>query len=128
MRALLSTLLFAACLMGITQPVWAIDWNPFNNDGDNPVETHLPPPANALETDCEPIRKKINAIYKKPFGIRQLYLPRREYLIAKHRRCRADLAEQEYDYLKHIDVSQPPSLRPLEDEETGLKIPPDTAE
>jgi len=77
------------------------------------VRTYQPPPAEALTTNCEPYRAEAVTLYKKPFFIRPFYEPRRLWLVHKHQQCRHELMSQEYTYLKHADIEQPPSLPKL---------------
>ncbi|HEY9687194.1 MAG TPA: hypothetical protein V6C52_09485 [Coleofasciculaceae cyanobacterium] len=77
------------------------------------VQTYQPPPADAQMTQCEPIRRKIVKINKGSKIGRTLMAPRTAFLTAKHTKCKQRLMDQEFEYLKHVDIEQSPSLPKL---------------
>ena len=83
----------------------------------NEIEIYQPPPADTIIRECDPIKAEIQNIYKKNAFVRTFLIPRREYLLGKHKKCKRRFADQEYDYLKHIEIANP-ALDPLpEDKE-----------
>jgi hypothetical protein len=77
------------------------------------VQTFQPPPADSLALYCEPIRQEAVQLAQKPVLVRWAYEPRRLWLIRRHTDCTSRLMEQEYTYLKHVDIQQAPHLPAL---------------
>lgn len=87
------------------------------------VRTFQPPPEDAVKRYCEPIRLEAVEISKKPRLIRPLFAPRKAQVIRKHQKCVTNLMRQEYQYLKHVDIQQSPSLPKLKTDAPDLKPP-----
>lgn len=80
------------------------------------LQTYQPPPADSLQTYCEPIRQEIVRLQHQSFIPRLFSQPRRTWLINKHRDCKHRIMDQEYTYLKHVDIQQAPKLPALNTE------------
>lgn len=78
------------------------------------LETFQPPPADAIERYCEPIRREVVLLNGKPAAQRLMLQPKILRLIRKHEQCKAEFMQQEMEYLRHVDIQQPPSLPKLE--------------
>lgn len=105
----LACLLLSLAVMLPAEAKW------FGQDKDQPtgIENYEPPAENAMQTQCEPIRQQIVDLNARtPKYARFLIVPQREYLTSKHRKCKTQLMNQEYQYLKHVDVKEP-TLDPL---------------
>ena len=88
------------------------------------IENYEPPSETAEQDQCEPIREKVVSLNKHtPKYLRIFIVPRREYLTNKHRQCKAKLMDQEFQYLKHVDIKNP-SLESLPKEEEAPKQAP----
>ncbi len=74
------------------------------------VQTWQPPPENALALYCDPFRQEAIRLAQKPWVLHPVFLPRRLWLMEKHRDCQSHLMDQEELYLKHVTVQQSPSL------------------
>ena len=80
---------------------------------DKKVETGeiaAPPDTATIEEECGPIREKIGKINNSNPVAVTLQIPRREWLLAKNKRCMQKWGQQEFDYLRSVDVkpkSQP---------------------
>lgn len=85
------------------------------------VQTYQPPPINGLALYCDPIRKKAAEISRKPALLRVLYIPRKNWLIAEHSKCKVRVMAQEGEYLKHVNIQQPPSLPVLKTEPSSAE-------
>jgi hypothetical protein len=83
------------------------------------VQTFQPPPADSLALYCEPIRQEAVQLAQKPVFVRWAYEPRRLWLIRRHTDCTSRLMEQEYTYLKHVDIQQAPHLPTLKLDEAS---------
>ncbi|MEB3286291.1 MAG: hypothetical protein VKJ04_02190 [Vampirovibrionales bacterium] len=82
----------------------------FKKDKEKPpeIENFEPPSEDAFITQCDPIRQQVvNLNDKTPKYLRIFIVPRREYLQHKHRRCKARVMNQEFQYLKHVDIKNP---------------------
>jgi hypothetical protein len=82
-------------------------------DASEKVRTYQPPPADSMRDYCEPYRKQASDLtyvswWKKPFVI-----PQRNWAIHQHQKCTGNLMQQEWEYLRHADIQQPPSLPKL---------------
>jgi hypothetical protein len=77
------------------------------------VQTFQPPSADSLTLYCEPIRQEAIRLAQKPRLVRWAYEPRRLWLIRRHIDCNSRLMDQEYTYLKHVDIQQAPHLPAL---------------
>jgi hypothetical protein len=110
----LAVLLAVSCLLLTAMPQ-AEAW-PFGKkakeakEAVQKVQTYQPPPADAQMTQCEPIRRKIVKINKGSKITRTLMSPRTAFLVSKHTKCKQRLMDQEFEYLKHVDIEQSPSL------------------
>lgn len=82
-------------------------WKFWDKSDEPEIEVFQPPPADTLERECGPIKQDIQDIYRKNAVMRHLLIPKREYLLAKHERCKKNFADQEYKYLKHIEIANP---------------------
>jgi hypothetical protein len=77
------------------------------------LQTYQPPAATSLSTQCDPYRQEVILLKHKPLLFRPLFTPRRLYLMDKHKKCIDRLMDQEYLYLKHVEIQQAPSLPPM---------------
>ncbi len=108
----LATVLLGVMLFVVVPSSWAI-W-PFKKKDKPPaIENYEPPAFDAKERECEPIRQEIRDIYSKSPAAKAFLIPKREYLLSKHRKCVERILTQEYEYLKHADVANP-TLEKLE--------------
>ena len=82
-------------------------WKFWDKSDEPEIEVFQPPPADTLERECGAIKRDIQDIYRKNVVTRHLLIPKREYLLAKHERCKKRFADQEYKYLKHIEIANP---------------------
>lgn len=81
------------------------------------IENYEPPDENAFELQCEPIRRKILDLNEKVPKYAHIFIvPQREILMARHRDCKQRIMDQEFQYLKHVDIRNP-SLPPLDVDE-----------
>jgi hypothetical protein len=87
----------------------------------DPVQTYQPPPPEAQETNCEPIRQKILTMNRRPFIAKLLSRPRVVMLKNDHRECILGIKQQQIEYLRHVDNPQAPSLPPLNVDEVETK-------
>lgn len=116
-RIATSALLVGLILMSAAMPQ-ADAW-PFKKKPDpaeeaaKKVQTYEPPPTDAIATHCEPIRQKIVKINRSGWFGRTIQAPRRSVLLYKHNQCKDEFMTQEFEYLKHVDIQQPPSLPKL---------------
>ncbi len=79
-------------------------------DAAEQLETFQPPPPDAIERYCEPIRKEVVLLNSRSRVERILLHPRIVMLKREHEKCKADLMKQQLEYLRHVDIRQPPSL------------------
>jgi hypothetical protein len=87
------------------------------------IQTYQPPPADSLQVYCEPIRLEVVRLSRQSFIPRLFSGPRRAWLVRKHRDCKHRIMDQEYTYLKHVDIQQAPQLPSLK---TQPEAPADT--
>lgn len=95
---------------------------------EDPVRTYQPPAINGLQLYCEPFRQEAALLAHKPRLLRIFYQPRRSWLIGQHTKCKANLMQQEKDYLEHVDVQQAPSLPKLKSDAPATETPSLTKE
>lgn len=95
----------------------------WEKDDEPEIEVFQPPPVDTLERECGAIKLEIQTIYRKNFLMRHLLIPRREYLLAKHEQCKKNFADQEFKYLKHIEIANPklPELEENASDETNTE-------
>jgi hypothetical protein len=88
------------------------------------IQTYQPPPDNALQLYCEPIRNEIVALSHKPKFLSLAYKPRMVWLMHEHEKCKTSLMEQERQYLKHVDIQQSPELPKIKTDATPVDKTP----
>ena len=122
MRSLkLSTLSLSLLCVGLAlsatvpaaQAKWGSQKKKAEQEAVEKVRTYQPPPPEAITRYCEPYRAEAAQIYEKGILARFFYGPRRMWLMHEYQKCRSELMNQEYVYLKHADIEQSPSLPKL---------------
>ncbi len=116
--SLLSLLVFL--ILGTPLTAHAL-W-PFSKFSHSQTTPHTPPPADAMETTCDPIRQKVVRLNQKNKLIHPFYRPRIGHLKNKYNRCTQTFRDQEYEYLKHAQVR--PNQPPLGSQEESKKTQP----
>lgn len=92
------------------------------------VQTFQPPPDNAIKLYCEPYRVKAVKLNQKPRLLKIFYAPRISWLVHKNRECKNKIMDQEYTYLKHVDIEQSPRLPKLKTDPVPSSGAPDHAQ
>jgi len=101
--------LMAFCLLAAPSHAW-----PKKKEKGPDIENYEPPAPDAMDMQCDPIRRKIVDLNEKVPKYAHIFIvPQREILMARHRSCRERLMNQEFQYLKHVDIRNP-SLAPLD--------------
>jgi hypothetical protein len=90
-----------------------------DRDKSDMVQTYQPPPPEAAETECEPIRQKVLRLNRRPFMVKFFSLNRLRTARLKddHKDCLLGIKQQQIEYLRHVDKPQAPSLPPLKVDE-----------
>ncbi len=117
----LCLLLFSAQLQLTAHAVW-----PFDLLASKTEEDFKPPAADEMELKCDPIRQKIVKLNQKNKVIHPFYRPRIGLLKNKYNRCTQKFRDQEYKYLKHVQVT-PASEKKIETSDDKPAASPDLA-
>lgn len=88
-------------------------------DASDKVRTYQPPPADAMKDYCEPYRKRASDLTILPWWQKPFVIPQRNWAIHQHQKCTDNLMQQEWEYLRHADIQQAPSLPKLRVDETA---------
>lgn len=83
---------------------------------DTRTEKDCPPPApDAIEKQCEPIRQHIARLNQRKYLVHFATRPWIGHLQDQYTQCLITIKQQEYDYLKHVQLTHPE----LEDQNTA---------
>jgi hypothetical protein len=112
-------LLLSAVLLSLFSTEWSSSANALgfhskkkNQDAQTvqQLQTYQPPPVNSLQVRCDPIKQEIVLMNHKPLLLKPFFIPRKQWLITRHEQCVHRVIDQEYIYLKHVDIQQAPQL------------------
>ncbi len=104
MRQIVSGILLCVLTLCLTsaEANWLTD--KFKKDKQDEVVTYEAPPQGAMDEHCGPLREKLVELHSKPGYVQPFLMPRIAQLMRKYNHCKEAFMEQEFKYLKHVDV------------------------
>ena len=103
-------LLGSVLLLGLASPSADAWWFKKKAKDADPVQTYQPPPPDAVERECAPLRNKIAKLKSKSKTERLLMSARMDLLKRRYNKCKGEIIGQQFEYLRHVDIQKGPSL------------------
>lgn len=104
----------------------ALAWQPFDKARrllaqTQPSTKAVPPAADHMARECDPIRQKVVALNQHKGLVHFFFRPRISFLKGKYKRCGDRFREKEYEYLKRATIEIPDPLPPMNAEQALIK-------